>query len=91
MKRTEAHYLTHEPEGECFDVKSARIKPADLAELLIAFANTRGGVAAIGVSDKKRAMEGISSVGEQHIHDLLAAPWDCCRPASEVREEYLDV
>lgn len=33
MKRTDAHYLTHEPEGECFDVKSARIKPADLAEL----------------------------------------------------------
>lgn len=91
MKRTDAHYLTHEPEGECFDVKSARIKPADLAELLIAFANTKGGVAAIGVSDKKRAMEGISSVGEQHIHDLLAAPWDCCRPAPEVREEYLDV
>lgn len=33
MKQTDAHYLTHEAEGECFDVKSARIKPADLAEL----------------------------------------------------------
>ena len=33
MKRTDAQYLTHEPEEECFDVKSARIKPADLAHV----------------------------------------------------------
>lgn len=84
-------FLKHEPEGECFDVKSARIKPADLAEVLIAFANTKGGVVAIGVSDKRRDIEGVSCVDEQHVKDLLAAKWDCCRPSPDVREEFLDV
>lgn len=84
-------FLKHEPEGECFDVKSAKIKPADLAEVLIAFANTKGGVVAIGVSDKKRDIEGVSCVGEQHVKDLLAAKWDCCRPSPDVTEEFLDV
>ena len=92
MRETiDCEYLTHEPEGVRFDVKSARIKPADLAEVLIAFANTEGGLVAIGVSDSKRMIEGISCVGEQHVRDLVAAQWDCCRPAPEVHEEYLDV
>ncbi len=90
-KRIDEQFLKHEPEGECFDVKSARIKPADLAEVLIAFANTKGGTVAIGVSDKKRTIEGISGVDGQHVRDLLAASWDCCRPRPEVQEEFLHV
>lgn len=92
MKREiDADFLVHEPEGETFDVKSARIRPADLAELLVAFANTKGGTVAIGVSDKSRRLEGISCVDAQHINDLLSAQWDCCRPRPNVSEEYVEV
>lgn len=90
-KRIDEHFLKHEPEGECFEIKSARVKPADLAEVLIAFANTKGGTVAVGVSDKNRMIEGLSCVDDQHLRDLVAAQWDCCRPRPEVQEEYLDV
>lgn len=43
--------LAHAPEGQYFDRKSARIKPHDLAKIIVAMANSSGGKVAIGIED----------------------------------------
>ncbi|MDO4280182.1 MAG: ATP-binding protein [Peptococcaceae bacterium] len=84
-------YMTTAPENKYFDRKSARIKVADLAELISAFANAEGGTVVIGISDKTKRIEGIAQVGEQKINDFLSAPKDYCKPMPQYKEEFLDV
>lgn len=43
--------LAHISEGQYFDRKSARIKPNDLAKILVAMANSAGGKVVIGIED----------------------------------------
>lgn len=43
--------LSHAPEGQYFDRKSARIKPHDLAKIIVAMANSSGGKVAVGIED----------------------------------------
>lgn len=87
----DVHYITHTPENETFDCKSAKVKASALAELIAAFANTKGGTIAVGVSDKKRDLEGISAAGQNQINELLNAPLDCCQPMPQVIFDYLPV
>ncbi len=47
-------------EGQSFDRKSIRIAPKDLAETIVAMANADGGTIAIGVTDRKRDIEGVA-------------------------------
>ena len=46
-------------EKQIFDRKSILIKPVDLSDTTCAFANADGGTIAIGISDKKRRIEGV--------------------------------
>lgn len=46
-------------EKQIFDRKSILIKPVDLSDTICAFANADGGTIAIGISDKKRRIEGV--------------------------------
>lgn len=46
-------------EKQIFDRKSIQIRSADLSETICAFANADGGTIAIGISDKKRRIEGV--------------------------------
>lgn len=73
-------YMLEEEENKYFDRKSAQIRPSELAELISAFANAEGGTIVIGVSDKKRILEGINKVGTVKINDFITAPKDCCKP-----------
>lgn len=84
-------YMVGEHENKYFDRKVARVRPAELAELLSAFANAEGGTVVIGISDTKRKLEGIQSVGEDHINELLNAPKTCCKPMPKYTEEYISI
>lgn len=84
-------YMLDEDENKYFDRKSAQIKPSEIADLISAFANAEGGTIVIGISDKKRKLEGISKVGAVKINDLVAAPKDCCKPMPAYTEEFIDI
>lgn len=84
-------YMLEEEENKYFDRKSAQIRPSELAELISAFANAEGGTIAIGISDKKRILEGINKVGTVKINDFVTAPKDCCKPMPVYTEEFIDI
>ena len=72
-------------ESPLFDRKSARIDAKTLAIHLIAFANADGGVIAVGVEDDG-TITGIDA-HQEHINELLRAPFDFCRPSVPVETE----
>ncbi|MBF0998288.1 MAG: putative DNA binding domain-containing protein [Lachnospiraceae bacterium] len=84
-------YMQREHENKYFDRKSARIRVAELAPLISAFANADGGTIVLGISDKKRTLEGINSIGEERINDFINAPKDLCKPMPRYQEEYVDI
>ena len=84
-------YLISEHENKYFDRKSAQVKPSDIADLISAFANAEGGTIVIGISDKRKVLEGINAVGEDKVYSFINAPKDCCKPMPEYQEEYLEV
>ena len=84
-------YMISEPENKYFDRKSAKIKPSDIADLISAFANAEGGTIVLGISDRKRVLEGINRIGEDKINDFISAPKDFCRPMPHCKEEILDI
>ena len=84
-------YMQTENENKYFDRKSGRIRAADLASHISAFANADGGTLVIGIGDKKREIEGIDFLGDKKINELLNAPKDCCRPMPRYQAEFIDV
>ena len=84
-------YMQKENENKYFDRKSSQIRVADLAPHISAFANADGGTLVIGISDKKRTLEGINSCGDEKINEFINAPRDCCRPMPRYREEFIDI
>lgn len=84
-------YMQTESENKYFDRKSSRIRPSDLAQHLSAFANADGGTLVIGISDKKRTLEGINSCSAERINEFINAPKDCCRPMPRYQEEFIDI
>jgi ATP-dependent DNA helicase RecG len=84
-------YMQTESENKYFDRKSGQIRVADLAPHISAFANADGGTLVIGISDKKRTLEGINSCGRDKINEFINAPKECCRPMPRYREEYVDI
>lgn len=71
-------YMQSESENKYFDRKSSQIRVADLAPHISAFANAAGGTLVIGISDKKKNIEGINACGEDKINEFINAPKDCC-------------
>lgn len=57
-------YMQQEHENKYFDRKSAQIRVAELAPLISAFANADGGTIVLGISDKRRTLEGVNSVAK---------------------------
>ena len=84
-------YMVNEHENKYFDRKSAGIKPTDLARHISAFANADGGTLVIGIDDKTRALEGINSIGEDRINELLVSPKTCCKPMPRYQEEFVEI
>ena len=69
-------YIVNESENKLFDRKSSRVKVADLAPIISAFANADGGTIVIGVEDKTKEIEGVDSLGMDQINNLISAPKD---------------
>ena len=84
-------YMQTESENKYFDRKSSQIRVADLAPHISAFANADGGTLVIGISDKKRTLEGVDSCGDEKVNEFINAPKDCCRPMPRYREEFIDI
>ena len=79
--------LLKKPENQYFDRKSGRIKPADLADSLVGFANADGGRIAIGIHSGK--IEGIDS-DPKHLNSLLQAAIDFTSPYVAHQTYYTD-
>ena len=62
-------YIVNERENKIFDRKSSKIRVADLAPIISAFANAEGGTIVIGIADKTREIEGVDNLGSEHIND----------------------
>ena len=84
-------YMQTEKENKYFDLKSGQIKVSDLAQHISAFANADGGTLVIGISDKKRIVEGVNACGDEKINEFINAPRDCCRPMPRYKDEIIDV
>lgn len=79
-------YILGLEEGSVFDRKSIKIKPKELAKHIIAFANSDGGMIAIGITDNKRIIEGIDYY-EEKINEILEVPFKYCFPSIRVRSK----
>ncbi|MCI5829954.1 MAG: ATP-binding protein [Treponema sp.] len=75
-------------ERQQFDRKSAKIDAAALAIPLIAFANSDGGLLAIGIEDNGE-ITGIDDF-PQKINELLRAGYDFCQPSIFIEKEIID-
>ena len=65
-------------EDQWFDRKSARVKPTDLANAQIAFANAEGGTIVVGL--RQGQVEGIDGAGIRHENGLRQAAIDFSDP-----------
>lgn len=72
MKRFTIEEIRTMREGQYFDRKSARIKPKDILQHIIAFANADGGTLAIGIEDNGE-ISGTSYQGAYTIEDYQLA------------------
>lgn len=84
-------YIQTGTESKYFDRKSGKSRVAELAADISAFANADGGTLVIGISDKKRTLEGVNACGDEKINDFINAPKDCCRPMPRYQEEFIDI
>lgn len=83
------NYILSLEEGSVFDRKSIKIKPKELAKHIIAFANSDGGMIAIGITDKNRIIEGIDYY-EEKINEILEVPFRYCFPSIRVKSKRIE-
>lgn len=83
------NYILGLEEVSVFDRKSIKIKPKELAKHIIAFANSDGGMIAIGITDKNRIIEGIDYY-EEKINDILEVPFRYCFPSIRVKSKRIE-
>ncbi|MDE6842762.1 MAG: putative DNA binding domain-containing protein, partial [Muribaculaceae bacterium] len=76
-------------EGQTFDCKSFAIEPKGLAVTIVAMANADGGELAVGISDRRREIEGVSS-NQIHLNELIRVPYDFCNPTVRATFELID-
>lgn len=89
IKTIDIEKLKTMSESVFFDRKSGKIKPAKLAETLTAFANTNGGVVAVGIVNGE--LEGIDCLSNIKQNDLIQVGHDCCKPTLPIRYELREV
>lgn len=83
------NYILGLEEVSVFDRKSIKIKPKELAKHIIAFANSDGGMIAIGITDKNRIIEGIDYY-EEKINDILEVPFRYCFSSIRVKSKRIE-
>lgn len=65
-------YVMEKDENKWFDRESARVKVADLAPIISAFANADGGTIVLGIDEKTREIEGTDFVGSVKINEFIS-------------------
>ena len=83
-------YILCEKENNIFDRKSAKSKPSSLADDISAFANAEGGVLVVGISDN-RELEGVNSLTDTQLSDLVESPKNVCKPMPIYQVEFLPI
>lgn len=89
IKNIAVEHLLTMPENDFFDRKSEKKSPKELAETLVAFANAKGGIIAIGITN--RQFSGIDSLKDAKIQDFIQAGYDHCEPFLKIDYAYRDV
>jgi len=66
--------VLRKPEGKTLEYKRDLSSPDGLLKTLVAFANTAGGILAIGIEDKSRRVTGVPDVleAEERLASLIA-------------------
>ena len=59
-----------------------------MASTICSFANADGGDIAIGITNRKRLIEGVDFEMNK-LNDILRAPLDYCSPTVEIETEYV--
>jgi predicted HTH transcriptional regulator len=80
--------LLNSHEGETLDFKQSINKPSRIAKTMIAFANTKGGQIAVGISDRKK-ITGID--GDEEIFMIEKANKEYCFPPIELTFELFEI
>ena len=73
-------------EMQVFERKSINIDLRSFANIIVSFANSDGGIIAIGISDKTRKILGVDYKLNK-LNELLRVPYDYCIPSVKVRIE----
>ncbi len=71
-------FLCNSQESQYLDRKSAKIKPADIARHIVAFANANGGILVVGVEDDGK-VTGFNYTSAKNINDFREVPFSMCR------------
>lgn len=83
-------YLKHAEETLYFDRKRAKISSQDLANVIASFANSRGGIVAVGVTDQG-IIEGFNLYGINKLNEFQKVVNNLLKPAPIYECEILDV
>lgn len=83
-------YLKKEPEGLYFDRKKANINSKDLANEIASFANSNGGVVAVGVTDEG-IIEGFGDYGIDKFNECQKAVTTYLNPTPKYNIEIIKV
>jgi ATP-dependent DNA helicase RecG len=87
MTEQELSGLIAQAESQNLELKDERFKPSNLAETLVAFANTNAGKVIIGVDEKTRKVAGIQKKEEVINNIHRAANPTCSEPAINISIE----
>ena len=83
-------YLSKTEESQYLDRKSAKIKPADIARHLVAFANANGGILVIGIEDSGD-ITGFNYPEAKNINEFLEIPYTMCVGSIRVSAEEKEI
>lgn len=89
MREYKISDLLCQPESQYFERKSARIKPKDILQHVIAFANAEGGILAIGIEDDGSLSENTSFLNHS-LDDYRLAVLEGISPQPEIYYETID-
>lgn len=86
MDAAELRSLVHAHETQTLELKENLIKPSELADYLMQFANAQGGFVVLGLThDHPPAFSGkITSVGQDELDSISRAARECLRPPVEL-------
>ncbi|MCD9073669.1 putative DNA binding domain-containing protein [Staphylococcus epidermidis] len=81
--------LLNTRENDFYDRKSEMTKPKEIAKVLVAFANSSGGMVSIGITNNE--ITGLNKLKNEKISDFVQIGIDHCHPALKIKHKFIDV